>query len=89
MNRNVRNTAILSVGLFLLLLALAGVAACKSSYRSTSEVSVAGGDVVYLRDERTDLCFAVLALQNPAGTSIKELAMTSVPCEKLSKVRTR
>jgi hypothetical protein len=64
-------------------------AGCKSGYRSTAEVSIRGQDLVYLRDERTDLCFAVLALENPAGTNIQELAMSSVPCEKLAGVRTQ
>ncbi len=62
---------------------------CKSGYQSTSEVSIHGQDLVYLHDQRTDLCFAVLALQNPAGTSIRELTMASVPCEKLSGVPTQ
>lgn len=76
------------VGLLALLAAL-GTVACKTSYRSTSEITVSSQDIVYLRDERTSLCFAVLALQNPAGTSIREMTMTSVPCEKLDRVSTR
>jgi len=73
----------------LVLLAIVILAGCKSGYRSTAEVSVSGGDVVYLRDERTGLCFAVLALQNPVGTRIREMAMTGVPCENLRAVTTR
>jgi hypothetical protein len=73
----------------LLFVALVATMGCKSGYRSTSKVSVSGRDVVYLRDPRTDLCFAVLAVQNPAGTSISEVAMTGVPCEKLAQVQTQ
>lgn len=65
------------------------IMACKSGYRSTSEVSVTGEDIVYLRDQRTDLCFAVLALENPLGTKIRQVAMVSVPCDSLQDVKTK
>ena len=73
---------------FLLLIIGLGVAGCKSAYRSTSEVSISGEDIVYLQDQRTKLCFAVLALQNPMGTKIREMKMVSVPCDTLQKVMT-
>jgi hypothetical protein len=41
---------------------------------------VSGEEIVYLRDGRTNLRFAALGLQNPAGTSISALAMTNAPC---------
>ncbi len=77
-------------GLLVALMA-AGVAlgACKRHYKTTPEVTAHGDDVVYLRDERTGLCFAVLALQNPAGTTIEQITMTEVPCERLEGVETR
>ncbi len=67
-----------------ILLALAAAGGCTESYRSTGDLTVSGRDVVYIRDERTGLCFAVLALQNPAATSVTEMAMTRVPCQALS-----
>jgi len=74
---------------FLVFLVALGFISCKSGYRSTAEVTLSGSDVVYLRDDRTGLCFAVLVMQNPTGTSIKEMSMTSVPCEKLGGVSTK
>ena len=75
--------------------ALAGLAmlsvltACTSWHESTTDVTVQGKDIVYLRDDRTDLCFAVLFMANAAGTSIREMSMASVPCEKLKGVSVR
>lgn len=72
-----------------LLVAAALLGACKKQYKTTPDVTAHGDDVVYLRDERTGLCFALLALQNPAGTSIQQITMTDVPCERLEGVETR
>ena len=74
---------------FLLLIIGLGVVRCKSSYRSTSEISISSEDIVYLRDQRTNLCFAILALQNPLGTKIREMTMASVPCDTLENVMTK
>jgi len=65
------------------------VTGCTHWHESTADVTVRGSDIVYLRDERADLCFAVLFLENAAGTSVREMSMTSVPCEKLQGVAVR
>lgn len=69
--------------------ALLGLAGCKSAYRSTKELAVHSQDIVYLKDDRTDLCFAVLAIQNAPGTAIRDLTMAPVPCANLRGVKTQ
>lgn len=73
----------------LLAACLAAASACTGMHRAAKDVNVSGEDVVYLKDERTNLCFAVLYLQNKVGTSVSEMAMTPVPCEALGGVPTR
>ena len=68
---------------------LSVLTACTSWHESTTDVTVHGSDIVYLRDERADLCFAVLFMANAAGTSVNQMSMTSVPCEKLQGVAVR
>ncbi len=65
------------------------VAACTRWHEATTDVTVHGSDIVYLRDERANLCFAVLFMANAAGTSVNEMSMTSVPCENLQGVEAR
>jgi hypothetical protein len=62
------------------------VGSCIQSYAPTKKVSVSGEDIVYVRDERTGLCFAVLFLANPAGTAVNEMAMAAVPCENVDRL---
>ncbi len=72
-----------------LLMLAAAAGSCKKQYKTTADVTAHAEDIVYLRDERTGLCFAVLALQNPAGTTIEQITMTEVPCKRLEGVPTR
>lgn len=71
------------------LMILPVLTACTTWHESTTEVTVHGKDIVYLRDERTDLCFAVLFMANAVGTSVRQMSMTPVPCEKLKGVEVR
>lgn len=72
-----------ALALILMCLLPVVLASCTSWQEAASDVPVRGGDVVYLKDERTDLCFAVLYLKNKVGTKVSDMAMTSVPCGKI------
>lgn len=74
------------VAVLALLLMTAG---CTSWHKAARDVNVSGEDIVYLKDDRTDLCFAVLFLSNKVGTSVETTAMVPVPCENLEGVATR
>ena len=74
------------LALLLLLLATTG---CTSWHKAAGDVNVGGEDVVYLKDDRTNLCFAVLFLGNKTGTSVENMGITAVPCEKLENVSVR
>ena len=62
---------------------------CTSLHKGTTDVNVSGEDIVYLKDERTNLCFAALFIQNKLGTSVRTMGMTRVPCEDLGHAPTR
>ncbi len=64
-------------------------AGCTSWHKAAHDVNVSGEDIVYLKDDRTDLCFAVLFITNKIGTSVRETTMAPVPCENLKGVATR
>ncbi|MFQ5701578.1 MAG: hypothetical protein ACE5HU_07025 [Acidobacteriota bacterium] len=78
-----------SIALLLLVALAALTMTCTSWQRGTTDVNVTGQDIVYLKDERTNLCFAVLFLRNKVGTSVNDMAMTSVACADLDGVPTR
>ncbi len=65
------------------------VCGCTSMHKGATDVNVSGEDIVYLKDERTNLCFAVLFIQNKVGTSVRTMGMTSVPCEDLGHAPTK
>jgi hypothetical protein len=79
-----RSAALLTAILFALL-----VWGCTSMHRGATDVNVSGEDIVYLKDERTNLCFAVLFIQNKVGTSVRTMGMTDVPCEDLGHAPTK
>ena len=62
---------------------------CTSLHKGVTDVNVNGEDIVYLKDERTNLCFAALFIQNKVGTTVKMMGMISVPCEVLGNTPTR
>ena len=72
-----------------LILFLTLTAGCTSWHSAATDVNVSGEDIVYLKDDRTDLCYAVLFVANKVGTSIKQMSMTSVPCDSLEGVSTK
>ncbi len=84
MKRNVKLLLIVVLGLGML-----GGSACTSWHRATTDPNVSGEDIVYLKDDRADLCYAVLFMSNKAHTSIRTMGMTSVPCDKLQGVPAR
>jgi hypothetical protein len=65
------------------------VSGCTSLHKGATDVNVSGEDIVYLKDERTNLCFAALFIQNKIGTSVRMMGMTRVPCEDLGNTPTR
>jgi len=87
-NNGPGRTARLAVAAAVVIFA-AGAMSCTGWQRAAHDVNVSGEDIVYLRDERTNLCFAVLYLENMIGTKVKHMAITSVPCEALGTVPTR
>jgi hypothetical protein len=75
-----------SVAFLALMLMTAG---CTSWHKAAHDVNVSGEDIVYLKDDRTDLCFAVLFVTNKVGTSVKNVTMAPVPCENLKGISAR
>ena len=73
---------------FVLILVL-GLTGCTSWHRAATDPNVNGEDIVYLKDDRAGLCYAVLFISNKAHTSINSMGMTSVPCDKLQGVPAR
>ena len=65
------------------------IAACTSWQKGVDDVNIHGEDIIYLRDNRTKLCFAVLYLGNKVGTSVADMSMTAVPCENLENAPVR
>ena len=79
-----RYAALLTPILFAML-----ISGCTSMHKGATDVNVSGEDIVYLKDERTNLCFATLFIQNKIGTSVRMMGMTQVPCEDLGHAPTR
>lgn len=51
---------------------------------STSDnVSVDAGDIKYVKDDRTGLCFGIVASRKAASFETTGLGVTCVPCEKV------
>lgn len=73
---------------FVLLVALATVG-CTSWHTAATDPNISGEDIVYLKDDRANLCYAVLFVSNKIHTSVRAMGMTSVPCESLSGVPAR
>jgi len=71
-----------------LLVALATVG-CTSWHTAATDPNISGEDIVYLKDDRANLCYAVLFVSNKIHTSVRTMGMTSVPCESLSGVPAR
>ena len=80
----IRTAVVLTPILFVLLLS-----GCTSMHKGVTDVNVSGEDIVYLKDERTNLCFAALFIQNKIGTSVRMMGMTRVPCEDLGNTPTK
>ena len=71
-----------------LLVALATVG-CTSWQQAATDPNISGEDIVYLKDDRANLCYAVLFLSNKLHTKVRTMGMTTVPCESLSGVPAR
>jgi hypothetical protein len=74
---------------WLVLLLMLGAIGCTSWQKGVTDPALKGQDIVYLRDDRTDLCFAVLMLGNKVNTKVSDMAMTQVPCSSLGNVTPR
>jgi len=61
----------------MILISLAGCA-----YPGSGRMSISGNSVVYTYDERTNLCFAAVALTKPFNTEIEQFSMTAIPCNE-------
>ena len=73
---------------FVLLAALAA-AGCTSWHAAATDPNISGEDIVYLKDDRANLCYAVLFVSNKVRTSVHTMGMTTVPCESLTGVPAR
>lgn len=62
---------------------------CTSWHTAATDPNISGEDIVYLKDDRANLCYAVLFVSNKLHTSVRTMGMTSVPCESLAGVPAR
>jgi len=56
---------------------------CSCSVNTSSNVNFKGEDLKYFKDNRTGLCFAVVASRKAASLETTGLGVTCVPCEKV------
>ena len=56
---------------------------CSCSVGSSSNVNFKAEDLVYDKDDRTGLCFAVVASRKAATLETTGLGVTCVPCENV------
>lgn len=61
-----------------ILLAALLISGC--SVGTSSNIEVDGNDLVYFKDNRTDLCFAVVASKKAGSLDTTGLGMTEVEC---------
>ena len=53
------------------------------SVNSSSNVDIDGADLVYFKDDRTNLCFAATASRKFMSASTTGLGVTCVPCDSV------
>jgi len=53
---------------------------CSCSVNTSSNVDFKGKDLVYFKDSRTNLCFAVVASRKAVSLEATGLGVTCVPC---------
>ena len=56
---------------------------CSCSVNTSSNVNFKGEDLIYFKDSRTNLCFAVVASRKTASFDTTGLGVTCVPCENV------
>lgn len=70
---------------FLLVLLFVGIIGCSvnSSKMGSSEASDFVENIIYVQDQNTGLCFAIIASRKSFDLSSSGIGMTLVPCEKV------
>ena len=51
--------------------------------RTSSNINIDGKDLKYFKDDRTGLCFAIVASRKSFKVSATGLGLTCVPCENV------
>jgi len=64
--------------LLTILLAVLLISGCSVS--TSSNIKVNGNDLVYFKDNRTDMCFAAVASKQAGSTDTTGLGITQVEC---------
>ena len=59
---------------------------CTGWHGAATDLNISGQDIVYLKDERANLCYAVLFITNKAHTSVRTMGMTTVSCDSIKGV---
>jgi len=64
--------------LLTILLAVLLISGCSVS--TSSNIKVNGNDLIYFKDNRTDMCFAAVASKHAGSTDTTGLGITQVEC---------
>jgi hypothetical protein len=62
-----------------------GVMMTSCSVHTTDNVDIDASDIQYVKDDRTGLCFGIVASRKSFDTDATGLGVTCVPCEKVEK----
>jgi len=60
-----------------------------SRHTATTDLDISGEDIVCLKNDRANHCYAVLLVSNKVHTSVRTMGITNVACEQLSGVAAR
>lgn len=58
-----------------------GLSSCSVS--TSSKINVDVNDIMYIKDSRTGLCYAIVASEKATEASSSGLGITQVPCDKV------
>lgn len=59
------------------------------SVNTSGNVNIDADDIQYVKDDRTGLCFAIVASRKAMSTDATGLGMACVPCDSLKNVKVK